>query len=773
MANADFVTRITLQNQEFQNELQQCRREIDRLKNSANSSASGIGDMFGGLASKLNLTTIGFTAAASGALAFAKACISSYAETQQVQTALRGLVGDATIADSLFERLRDYGVATPYDTKGLAEAAKLMMGYGINVSRVMPIMEQLGDIAMGDNNKLQSLALAFSQMSAAGKVCKQDLNQMINAGFNPLQIISEQTGQSIGELFDKVSKGEITVAQITKAFKDATSEGGKFHNMARNLGDTVDGSFNAMRDAIDSARSSIGELIAPATISLVNSFANAINGLASAFQSLNRSKGGFQGYTKNEVSDYEGKTKQAVDYAYSDPKKTKSRLQNGINFEQKQLNKFQREKDNADKELAYWKKKRAENEKELYKKDKNGVTGWTKLSNAEKTSKTRAADITLTKGRIATYNAEYLQAFPDKTTSTTTNKTTSKGGGRSTTTNNNIPQGSLKDLENQLREAQEAASNAVGSVAYQQALETVAEIQSQIDDFKFPKGSIADLENQISKLKAKVRLEADPTSKKKLEKEIEDLTNQKEKKELNIDWDYQSTDINKDTNLENKSALYSIDFEIPNTDELNELGKTLDNINTAAIDEMTEALNRLGQVDITSMQSISETLNSLNKITNKEAKGMASAGTAAQMMGQSLQLLGEQGAVAKAGLIMSALGQIAVSFAQAMTSASKNWVTWLAFGVSGTAVLISLVSQLQSFSQGGIINGGSTAGDQMLARVNGGEMILNGSQQKKLFNLLDSNGAIGGFNGGQVEFKINGSTLRGVLKNYDNKMSIL
>lgn len=771
MANADFVTRITLQNQEFQNELQQCRREIERLRNSANRSANGIGDMFGGLTSKLNLTAIGFTAAASGALAFAKACINSYAETQQLQTALRGLVGDATIADSLFERLREYGVATPYDTKGLAEAAKLMMGYGINASRVMPIMEQLGDIAMGDNNKLQSLALAFSQMSAAGKVCKQDLNQMINAGFNPLQIISEQTGQSIGELFDKVSKGEITVAQITKAFKDATSEGGKFHNMARNLGDTVDGSFNAMRDAIDGARSSIGELIAPATISLVNSFANAINGLASAFQALNRSKGGFQGYTKNEVSNYEDKTKQAVDYAYSDPKKTKSRLQNAINFEEKQLNKFQREKDNADKELAYWKKKRAENEKDLYKKDKNGVTGWTKLSNAEKTSKTRAADITLTKGRIATYNAEYLQAFPDKTTSTA-NNTTNKGGGKSTT-NKTSPQGSLKDLENQLRQAQEAASNAIGAVAYQQALETVAEIQSQIDDFKFPKGSIADLENQISKLEAKVRLEADPTTKKELEKEIKNLTFQKGKKELNIDWEYQATDISKDTNLENKSALYSIDFELPNMDELNELGKTLDNINTAAIDEMAEALNRLGQVDITSMQSINDTLMSLTKITKKEAKGMASAGTAAQMMGQSLQLLGEQGAAAKAGLIMSALGQIAVSFAQAMTSASSNWITWLAFGVSGTAMLISLVSQLQSFSQGGIINGGSTAGDQMLARVNGGEMILNGSQQKKLFNLLNSNGAIGGFNGGQVEFKINGSTLRGVLKNYDNKMSIL
>lgn len=76
-----------------------------------------------------------------------------------------------------------------------------------------------------------------------------------------------------------------------------------------------------------------------------------------------------------------------------------------------------------------------------------------------------------------------------------------------------------------------------------------------------------------------------------------------------------------------------------------------------------------------------------------------------------------------------------------------------------------------SFANGGIIGGGSTHGDMLTAQVNAGEMILNGKQQKRLFNMLDGNVITN--NGGEVTFKIEGSTLKGVLTNYDNKRNKL
>ena len=87
------------------------------------------------------------------------------------------------------------------------------------------------------------------------------------------------------------------------------------------------------------------------------------------------------------------------------------------------------------------------------------------------------------------------------------------------------------------------------------------------------------------------------------------------------------------------------------------------------------------------------------------------------------------------------------------------------------ATATAAATAIAAFSTGGIIQGANTHGDQLLARVNAGEMILNGSQQRNLFNLLD--GGTGSNMSGQVEFKISGSALKGVLRNYDNKMSVL
>jgi len=81
---------------------------------------------------------------------------------------------------------------------------------------------------------------------------------------------------------------------------------------------------------------------------------------------------------------------------------------------------------------------------------------------------------------------------------------------------------------------------------------------------------------------------------------------------------------------------------------------------------------------------------------------------------------------------------------------------------------------IPKYATGGMISGATSIGDYNLARVNGGEMILNGSQQRRLFNLLNSNGGMSNQSsfGGKVEFKISGSDLKGVLRNYDKKMSV-
>ena len=137
-------------------------------------------------------------------------------------------------------------------------------------------------------------------------------------------------------------------------------------------------------------------------------------------------------------------------------------------------------------------------------------------------------------------------------------------------------------------------------------------------------------------------------------------------------------------------------------------------------------------------------------------------------MSQAMQSLGEKSAVAKAGLIAGAIGSIVASFAQVMLAESKSLWTWIAAAASGMATIAGVVSQIKSFADGGIIQGSTFHGDNMIARVNAGEMILNKKQQGNLFRLLDS-GAVN--NGVTVsEVKLRGSDIYMLLKNYNNKM---
>ena len=232
-------------------ELQATKNELQELTRVSNqtSISSGKNGLMGSLMGAASSARMfGGALVASGLYQFGEAAIEARSRIEQLEVSFSTLLGSQAQANALLQEIREYGTVTPYDTEGLAQAARLMLSYGMSSSKIMPTLKMLGDIAMGDKDKLQSLTLAFSQMSASGRVCKEDLNQMVDAGFNPLQIISEKTGKSIGELTDEVSKGAISVQDIEQAFIDATSEGGKFHNMVNNMSDSIAGKTAQMTD---------------------------------------------------------------------------------------------------------------------------------------------------------------------------------------------------------------------------------------------------------------------------------------------------------------------------------------------------------------------------------------------------------------------------------------------------------------------------------------------------------------------------------------------
>ena len=149
-------------------------------------------------------------------------------------------------------------------------------------------------------------------------------------------------------------------------------------------------------------------------------------------------------------------------------------------------------------------------------------------------------------------------------------------------------------------------------------------------------------------------------------------------------------------------------------------------------------ISSLFNIDVSNFESVRTGLADINGISDSTAKGMAVAGASCKMLGSALQQLGGDSAAAKAGMVAAAIGQFILSFAQAM-STCKTWIDWLAFGISGTAQLTSIISTISQFATGGIVGGNQTSGDKVLVRVNSGEMILNAAQQARLFAI--ANGA--------------------------------
>lgn len=247
-------------------------------------------------------------------------------------------------------------------------------------------------------------------------------------------------------------------------------------------------------------------------------------------------------------------------------------------------------------------------------------------------------------------------------------------------------------------------------------------------------GSIDWYQQQISDLNEQLTATADAGLRKNLQTTIEGF--QRElgmlKVEAGIDV-VPKIEVKKDQ----KSILEQIDEEIADFNQ--DLDPIVIDVEGAAALRDLDKLQQLNNIDLTNFMGVQNALQSIKTITDPTAKGFAAAGASCEALGGALQQLGADSAAAKAGMMMAAIGQLVLSFAQAMTSASSNWVTWLAFGISGTAQLISIIGTMSQFATGGIVGGNQKSGDNVLVRVNSGEMILNAAQQARLFAL--ANGA--------------------------------
>jgi len=297
----------------------------------------------------------------------------------------------------------------------------------------------------------------------------------------------------------------------------------------------------------------------------------------------------------------------------------------------------------------------------------------------------------------------------------------------------------------------------------------------------YQEGSVGYYENLISELQKKIKLQVDSSAIDELKKQIKEAKSELDQL-MNPIGKIESIDVSKLNLNFGNSLLKDLEkVQIPI--------KTLPEMFKDSTDKMRNVLEAfdMGLIGEEKAQelinSINETLISLGlkpieiHIETDAEKALHNTADLIDQMAASFSSLGqalEMPELDVAGMIAGAIASVISGYATATAQAATlgPWA-WIGFGLAGLAQVAAIIAQIHSLSgyaNGGVIGGSSYSGDNLLARVNSGEMILNNSQQRNLFGLLDR-GAVGGANGGNVNFVIKGKDLHGVLSNYNDKMN--
>lgn len=258
-----------------------------------------------------------------------------------------------------------------------------------------------------------------------------------------------------------------------------------------------------------------------------------------------------------------------------------------------------------------------------------------------------------------------------------------------------------------------------------------------------PAGSLAELDAQIASVRKELNLAISNEDRIRINAELEALIEQK--RVIEFQYKYPNAPIGK---LDGKPAGLAgmVKPEIPTS--LPKFSSPITNKNIKLNNEYAQSLGAIASI-----------MGSVTNMTNEGAAAWLSWGA---------NLISAV-AAAIPQIVALTTAKKGEAIASGVASAAQTpFVGWLLAGAAAAAVVAALAS-IPSFSTGGIFAGNSTIGDMNLARVNAGEMILNNRQQRNLFNLLNGNGVMGSAGGGQVEFKIRGKELVGVLANYNNK----
>lgn len=215
--------------------------------------------------------------------------LKAAANYETAATAMEVMLGSAEKAKAMLTDLNKFSLETPFTPTQVNNAAQKLLAFGFAGEEVIGTLKTLGEVSSATGKPLDQLAVIYGQIRGAGRLMGQDLLQLINAGFNPLQEMSKNTGKSMSQLKKDMEAGNISFEMVEEAFRSATGAGGQFFQMMVKQSKTFNGLMSTVTGMVQEIARSIGMQLLPVAKEIIGLGI----GIANAFVAADAATGGF------------------------------------------------------------------------------------------------------------------------------------------------------------------------------------------------------------------------------------------------------------------------------------------------------------------------------------------------------------------------------------------------------------------------------------------------------------------------------------------------
>lgn len=277
----EMILKYTIKTDELQSKLTEAWRKLNNFKNTWEQSVSRLSRLFGGLTDQVwvLISKLWALAVGAGLMAIWKQALMLWDKLEQANISFTTMLWSEEEAKNLLEDLTIFASNTPFELVWLRDTAKQLLAFGIESEQMIPTMKALWDVSSWLSVPIDRIAYAYWQVRVAWRLMGQDLMQFTNAWVPLIAELAKNMWVAENKIKDMVSAGEIGFADVQKAFKTMTEDGGRFANLMAKQSDTLSGKWSNLKDQADAILESIGTAMIPFAKKVVSALSWALNWL--------------------------------------------------------------------------------------------------------------------------------------------------------------------------------------------------------------------------------------------------------------------------------------------------------------------------------------------------------------------------------------------------------------------------------------------------------------------------------------------------------------